>query len=1349
MISRTPDQIQRWLDANLHRFDLPAQYLGDEPNAVRRDWAAATVRLLMAASWPYEHGAGNQAIPAVCQSVCDASPDYLAERSYLPATARDMRLLEKGGIPVFGIESKHAMGDYDVAGTSISYLVLLMSFARQLTMSGIPMRWRDRERLGPESFPMIMIGGQAYSAPGAMEPVADCLWLGEVEDEPGNGGIGQVFARIAEFKADGLWQSGRLECYRRLAREFRYLHFPRFVQTFYRYEDRGLEHPSKQVSGYCSLLEDMPLPRRARKVADMDAIRPLRSAPLLYADPALGAGDLEVARGCPAWCSFCRLSWVTKPYRQRSVAASVRHAEQWHRDMGAVELSPFSPDFPMHTQKKRLIAELLQINDEADSVAMRVDDFIADGDYIMLQALGGMDAVTLGLEGNCLHHSTRIQVPGVGLLSLGEMAADQRRLKMVKVGREDAELEGVSCSGTRQVWRVTLSDGSQLLATPEHLIRTLDGAPAQGRIYLTPDQRRQYGTTSNYLSKRLQADALGEVWREVRDLRPGMVLRSYYGQMRWPDDQAGNMGEDMAWLLGNLSGDGRVTPAGIEVRCDNPGVRERVTGILARLGVQTCVRLEEGRSPIVTAYRRELAAVLAGFGVLDTDTKRHVPHYVWRSPWEVVAAYLRGVLDADGCVPERGQKHGLTVVHGTHSEEFARDLGQLISAFGHPVSLQRNVNADGYVMWHTVIHSAPDADWSWLRFSETSRQLALEAALRRSGSRLGQVQWRGGQDGVKYVTVRSVEPDAGMARVYDLHVPGVVSFTANNVVVHNSQRMRDLVGKGASDQEVIEAVTRGIRAGIRKFKLFMITNLPGETPGDVLRIVRLARRLAEIRSEMGQPNIRIQFSWTPLLIEAGTPFQWFAPTPPDHTLIQVSELFRELKVELKIGTKAEPNKVAFFQLCQRASAEVGEAVIDVLADLDTACWGGVPRDMRDRLEAALIARGFLNGFGDCFDERGRGDLFGWEYIDTGVSRDLLWVTYQQMVEFLENTDAEAYDDAFDEHYHGNEWVARCDVACQGKSCGACEPKDLKLRTAYIRAAQSELDVDLNQIRPVDQSSVALRLRARLVRPERLRFVANDHWRFAVRRAAYRAQHVLGSDCSVAKRTIRFASDAFTYRDWTCGTDYVEFGLTRRLSRDQAALYADAMRRELAPWLALEEHDVRLPSASLRRDSSVCLNEIEVRDDIDTVRARLRAWDEADSVRLVLKSETSFFGLGSEEVSAKDYAEDLWLAVSDSRPVLRFYTRRQASPYQIVAALMGRPSWIEAAALPARRLDFFTAGMTGPEAAQGGLLTPSCAGCGLTIPESLLERPWDPDYCPRCRDEAAGAVLAGAARSLPV
>ena len=201
MADRSPEYISAWLDKSLHRFDNPSQFLGTEPGAARKPWADTSVRWLVAASWPYYHSTGNQSIPAVCATVNNGDPGFYADRFYLPETPRDLRQLERAGIPVFGIESRHQARDFDVIGTSISYAVLWMNFTKMIKMSGIPLRWQDRtEHAG--DYPMVVAGGQACRGPGFMEPVADCIFLGEVEDEPGNGGLSQVNARIAVVQAE-------------------------------------------------------------------------------------------------------------------------------------------------------------------------------------------------------------------------------------------------------------------------------------------------------------------------------------------------------------------------------------------------------------------------------------------------------------------------------------------------------------------------------------------------------------------------------------------------------------------------------------------------------------------------------------------------------------------------------------------------------------------------------------------------------------------------------------------------------------------------------------------------------------------------------------------------------------------------------------------------------------------------------------------------------------------------------------------------------------------------------------------------------------------------------------------
>lgn len=957
MTSRSPAYIQRWLDENLYRFDLGVQFLGDEPNARRKPWDDTSVRWCLTAAWPYEAAAGNQSIPAVYACINDGRPDFLCDRFYLPVTPRDLHLLQRNNIPIFGVESKHQLADFDVVGTSISYPVLSMSFIKMLAMSDIPIRWTDRQADGPGKHPMVIVGGLSYGAPEVLAPVVDCWWLGEVEDEPGNPGIVAVTDRIARFKAAGRWVDDRLGCYQELAREFNFLYFPRFVDVHYDYEDRTAmgvgPQPSKQVVAITANLEGMRLPLRKRHVKDLDAVAPLVDPPLLYADPAMGSGDLEVARGCPAWCVFCSLSYRQKPYRQRSVPYMVDYAKKFANNMGSTRMAPFSPDFPMHTQRKALIAALLtQVSDEVDAPAMRVDDFVADDEFILLQVHGGMDAVTLGVEGN-------------------------------------------------------------------------------------------------------------------------------------------------------------------------------------------------------------------------------------------------------------------------------------------------------------------------------------------------------------------------------------------------SQRMRDLVGKGTADADIREAVTRGIRAGIRKFKLFMISNLPGENEGDVFRVLKLAKDLADIRESMNQPTVRIQFSWTPLMIEANTPMQWFAPPPPSRILGDVWEEMRDLKIIFKLGAKGEPNKAAFFQLCHRASRDVGEALVDAMEGADQACWGGVPRTFKDFLETKLVARGFHNGYADCFDERDKGDLFGWEMVDQGISVDLLWSTHLQMREFLRNTNSHTYDSQFDIDYHGSEWIERCDTRCMGKQCGACDHGDLRHRLGYLRAAQREATVDLSTLAVLDQRTQAQRVRARIVTAAAYRLVDNAHWRFAVRRAAFRAQADLGLDHGIAKRSIRFASDEVKTRNWTSGVDYLEFALTRTMTADALQGFIDATNTHLRPWLAIGDwvlHPTR--ATTIRTDVDLSLYELEIDADPDTVLTRIAAWHAAEHVPMRLQIEAGYFAPTSEQVNAKHFTDDLWIVRDGFRLKLRMLIRGRATPYDIYAALSGRASWLDTAKATAVRLECFVTA----DRRQQDFLRPNCRDCGLQVPVTLLDRPYHPDRCPRCQDHAEGVLV---------
>jgi radical SAM superfamily enzyme YgiQ (UPF0313 family) len=959
---RTPEQITDFITEQQHRMDAPFSVYGDEPNSYRKHWDDVVVRMLTFACWPYEQAAGNQAIPLVYKTVNEHN-DALCDRWYFPATPRDLKAYESAGIPVFGIESRHQMRDFDIVGTSISYPVLTINFLKQLQMADIPPSWDDLEledgrkiagrKRNPEEWPFVVVGGQAFGAPEVLANIADAVFCGEAEDEVDNPGLVSVVEAIRDFKMSGEWSTDREGCYRTLAREFRFLYFPRFYEVNYAYEQRQTidrvlgesSKPSKQVVSVVSTLEGMPAPVVKRFVHDLDAVAPLSNPPLLYNDPGLGAGDLETQRGCPAWCSFCALTYRQKPYRQRSIDYMLKFAEELLKNTGGLHVSPFGPDFPMHTQKKALIKALLEnVVDDIDASSMRVDDFIADPSYINLQAMGGMDTVTLGVEGN-------------------------------------------------------------------------------------------------------------------------------------------------------------------------------------------------------------------------------------------------------------------------------------------------------------------------------------------------------------------------------------------------SQRMRDLVGKGASDESVLEAVALALRAGIRRIKLYMIAFIPGEDEGDIYRLLVLARKIAQARDAVGS-TARIQFSWTPMLIEGNTPFQWFAPTTINFALGDVWEELRELHIDFKLGGKAQKDKMAFFQLSQRASREMGKAMVEAVVSIGSGCWGGAPMKLFETVEDRLFAHGFNNGYADGMDERFKEDMFGWEHIDQGINDELMWVTYQQMREFLENTDSSTYDQNFGDDYLGNEWIERCDTKCYGRTCGVCNKDDLKIRSGYIRGAAEEIQVDLNEVKIIDLRSVAMRVRAAVRKDDGHRFVANSHFAYAFRRAAYRA------GVPITTRSVKLASDMIRFKNWSSGVDYVEFGLTKKMTTVELNEAVARMNTELGVSLQIESFATYPAKVEpLRTIVERSLYDLELDVDEDKLLAGLRRWDEADYIKAIIHEKRAT-GMVRTEVNAKEYVDALWGRRDGHRLKLRFYLRGAVNPYVVYQAFFAKTSWLSAAKYPVVRLGSF---ITADENEQD-FLRPSCAECGRQIPVSPLDVPFDPTYCPPCQDRVDGVMV---------
>jgi radical SAM family uncharacterized protein/radical SAM-linked protein len=110
-----------------------------------------------------------------------------------------------------------------------------------------------------------------------------------------------------------------------------------------------------------------------------------------------------------------------------------------------------------------------------------------------------------------------------------------------------------------------------------------------------------------------------------------------------------------------------------------------------------------------------------------------------------------------------------------------------------------------------------------------------------------------------------------------------------------SQRLRDVINKNITFEDVSETVEDAFRLGWQVIKLYFMIGLPGETDTDVLAIIDMVRELKKIKSptkRRGQINVSV----TPFVPKPHTPFQWASQISMQEANQKLEQLKKGLKM---------------------------------------------------------------------------------------------------------------------------------------------------------------------------------------------------------------------------------------------------------------------------------------------------------------------------------------------------------------------------------------------------------------------------------------------------------------------
>ncbi|MFG1852214.1 TIGR03960 family B12-binding radical SAM protein [Actinomadura geliboluensis] len=227
-----------------------------------------------------------------------------------------------------------------------------------------------------------------------------------------------------------------------------------------------------------------------------------------------------------------------------------------------------------------------------------------------------------------------------------------------------------------------------------------------------------------------------------------------------------------------------------------------------------------------------------------------------------------------------------------------------------------------------------------------------------------------------------------------------------------SERMRKVINKMVTEDDLIRTVSTAYENGWRQVKLYFMCGLPTEEDEDVLAIAGMAKRVIQAgREATGRKDIRCTVSIGGFVPKPHTPFQWAAQC--DHET--VDRRLHALKDALRgdkeygraIGLRYHDGQPSIIEgLLSRGDRRVGKVIRAVWED--GGRFDGWSEHFSYERWTSCAEEAFA---GEPVDlawytvrERDEVEVLPWDHLDAGLDREWLWQDWQDAVDETEVED---------------------------------------------------------------------------------------------------------------------------------------------------------------------------------------------------------------------------------------------------------------------------------------------------------------------------------------------------------
>ena len=227
-----------------------------------------------------------------------------------------------------------------------------------------------------------------------------------------------------------------------------------------------------------------------------------------------------------------------------------------------------------------------------------------------------------------------------------------------------------------------------------------------------------------------------------------------------------------------------------------------------------------------------------------------------------------------------------------------------------------------------------------------------------------------------------------------------------------SERLRKVINKMVSEEDLIRTVAAAFSHGWRQVKLYFMCGLPTETDEDVLEIADMARKvIATGREVSGRRDIRCTVSIGGFIPKPHTPFQWASQLDHEATDSRLKKLRDAVRQDKQfgrsIGFRYHDGKPGTIEgLLSRGDRRVGAIIEQVWRD--GGRFDGWSEHFSFERWVCATERVLADEPVDLdwytTRERDYAEVLPWDHLDSGLDREWLWEDWQAAVNEVEVED---------------------------------------------------------------------------------------------------------------------------------------------------------------------------------------------------------------------------------------------------------------------------------------------------------------------------------------------------------